>query len=109
ERHHAVPFRQRVEMVREVLFGATDAVQQQQSGCRGITHRDGCETHPVVGRHSHRVTLRPDETSGERTRNMSRMAASETAGAGRARRRFRMSGAAKLGFRIVVSAALLAL
>jgi len=40
---------------------------------------------------------------------MRRMAAPETAGAHRARRQFRLSGAAKLAFRIVISAALLAL
>ena len=40
---------------------------------------------------------------------MSRMAAPETAGAGSSRRHFRLSGATKLGVRIIVSAALLAL
>jgi len=40
---------------------------------------------------------------------MSRMAAPQTAGAGSARRHFRLSGATKLGVRIIVSAALLAL
>src|SRR4051794_4762778 len=40
---------------------------------------------------------------------MSRMAAPETAGAGSFRRHFRLSGATKLGVRIIVSAALLAL
>lgn len=39
---------------------------------------------------------------------MSRMAAAENAGAGRARRHSRLSGATKLAFRLVVSAALLA-
>ena len=100
---------ERVDVVGEVLLGAAETVDEQQPGERRISHRDGRETHPVVGRHPHQVNLRPDETAGERTRNMRRMAAPETAGAGRVRRPFRLSGAAKLVLRIVVSVALLVL
>src|SRR5215203_3937266 len=49
------------------------------------------------------------QKAGEQTRNMSRMAAPETAGAGGVRRQVRLPAAAKFGIRMIVSAGLLAL
>jgi hypothetical protein len=55
---HPVVLRQRVEMVREVLFRASNAVQEEQSGSVRIAGRGGREAHSVVGRDPHHVNLR---------------------------------------------------
>jgi hypothetical protein len=57
----AVSLRQHVEVMREVLLRTTDAVDEEQSRSRRIALRDRRQAHAVVGRHRHRVNLRPGE------------------------------------------------